>query len=135
MGFEAMLLKFRVARQLEIDFVAPLSSYGLPDPDRRRSVSGTSAPHLAPPCERPTQVCHGGQESARKDACFRQRTLLPPSSDGNRKPPAISDRHKAEPKAEKRANRHSRGGRNMKHLSDHHDGSASEGSNGVKVCA
>jgi hypothetical protein len=34
MGFEAMLLEFRVARQLEIDFVAPLSSYGLPDPNR-----------------------------------------------------------------------------------------------------
>ena len=61
--------------------------------------------------------------------------LLPSSSDGNRKPPAIPDRHKAEPKAEKCANRHSRGGRNMQHLSDHHDGSASQGSNGVKVRA
>jgi hypothetical protein len=61
--------------------------------------------------------------------------LLPSSSDGNRKPPAISDRHKAEPKAEKCANRHSRSGRNMQHLSDHHDGSASQSSNGVKVRA
>ena len=34
--------------------------------------------------------------------------LLPSSADGNRKLPAISDRHKAEPKAEKRAKRHSR---------------------------
>ena len=135
MGFEAMLLKFRVARQLEIDFVAPLSSYGLPDPDRRRSVSGASAPHLAPPVNAQLKSATGARKARAKTRASVGEPLLPSSSDGNRKPPAISDRHKAEPKAEKRANRHSRGGRNMKHLSDHHDGSASEGSNGVKVCA
>jgi hypothetical protein len=61
--------------------------------------------------------------------------LLQSSSDGNRKPPAIPDRHKAEPKAEKCANSHGRSGRNTQRLSDHHDGSASQGSNGVKVRA
>ena len=60
---------------------------------------------------------------------------IPSSSDRNRKPPAIPDRHKPKPKAEKCANRRSRSGRNIQHLSDHHDGGASQGSNGVKVRA
>ena len=63
------------------------------------------------------------------------RSCISSSSDGDRKPPPIPDRHKAKAKAEKCANHRRRGGRSMQHLSDHHGRSASQGSNGIKVSA
>jgi hypothetical protein len=72
-------------------------------------------------------------DNARGTAAMQLLCLFPSSSDGNRKPPGVTDRHKAEPKAEKRANRHSGRGGNFKHLSNHHNSSSSQRSNGVKV--
>ena len=68
MGFEAMLLEFRVAGQLEIDFVA------------RHRVTVSQIPtdgevYQEPP-PTPNSSLPWGQESARQDACFRRRTTI-----------------------------------------------------------
>ena len=77
----------------------------------------------------------GHTETTISERASVSEPLLPSSADCNREPPAISDRHKAKPKAEKCANGHRRSGRNMQHRSDHHDGSACQSGNGVKVRA
>jgi hypothetical protein len=108
-----------------------LAMGGLPKPDSRTRRAFRPERSRA---ERSRLILHlfNDEKQKRPRHCL---CLLPSSSDGNWKPPAIPDRHKAEPKTEQCANGRSHGGRTMKHLPDHHDSSASQGGNGVKIRA